>query len=94
MIDSHLPSLALQSIAGAMAGVLLGFGYFKALWWNVTLLDRGETKSALLLFGARFVILAGAFFLLARLGALPLLAGAAGLLAARRALMRRLGGAP
>lgn len=94
MIVSPLPSLALQFVAGALAGAVLGYGYFKALWWNVALIDKGSTTMALLLFVARFTLLAVAFFILARFGALPLLAGAAGLLVVRRMAIRRLGGTP
>ncbi len=94
MTLSPLPSLALQFSAGALAGALLGYAYFKALWWNVALIDKGSAATALLLFLARFTLLATAFFGLARFGALALLAGAAGLLAARRVALRRLGGPP
>jgi hypothetical protein len=86
-----LSSLALQLCAGGVFGGIAGYGYFTALWWNVLLIDRGATGRALLLLAARFVALTLTLFVLARLGALALLAGAAGLLAARRVLVRRLG---
>lgn len=92
MIDSTFPTLALQFAAGAGAGAIVGYAYFKALWWNVSLIETGAAATALLLFATRFALLAAAFFILAKFGALPLLAGAAGLLAARRAMLRRLGG--
>lgn len=94
MTLSTFPSLALQFSAGALAGALLGYAYFTALWWNVALIDKGSAATALILFLTRFALLAGAFFDLAKFGALALLAGAAGLLVARRVALRRLGGAP
>jgi hypothetical protein len=86
-----LSSLALQLCAGGLVGAIAGYGYFTALWWNVLLIDRGATGRALLLLAARFVALTLTLFVLVRFGALALLAGAAGLLAARRLLVRRLG---
>ncbi len=94
MTLSTLPSLAMQFGAGALGGALLGYVYFRALWWNVALIDRGSTATALFLFLARFALLGAILFFIARFGALPLLAAAAGLLVARRIAMRRFGGAP
>jgi F1F0 ATPase subunit 2 len=89
-----LPAMALQILVGASIGAVAGYCYFTALWWNVGLIDRGAMAGALLLFAARFALLAGVFILLAKFAALSLLAGAGGLLAARRLLVRRHGGAP
>ncbi len=83
--------LALQLGAGGLIGAIAGYGYFTALWWNVLLIDRGATGRALLLMAARVAALTLTLFLLVRFGALALLAGAAGLFAARRVLVRRLG---
>jgi F1F0 ATPase subunit 2 len=94
MTSPTLPFLALQFCAGALAGGLLGYAYFRALWWNVSLIDKGSTAMALVFFVLRFAMLAAAFFGLAQFGALPLLAAAAGLLAARRLALRRMGSAP
>jgi F1F0 ATPase subunit 2 len=85
-------SLALQLGAGGLVGAIAGYCYFTALWWNVVLLDRGATGGALLLLAARVAALTLTLFVLVRFGALTLLAGAAGLLVARRVLVRRLGG--
>ncbi len=84
-------SVALQFCAGGMVGAVVGYGYFTALWWNVLLIDRGATGRALLLLAARIAALALTLYVLARLGALSLLAGAGGLLVARRVLVRRIG---
>lgn len=84
-------SLALQALVGAGVGLAAGFAYFRALWWNVGLFERGATPKALALLLARFAALAGVFIGLAKYGALALLAGAGGLLVARKILVRRLG---
>ncbi|MBU6528336.1 hypothetical protein JMJ47_003045 [Methylocystis sp. MJC1] len=92
----HLPviSLTLQLCIGAVVGAAVGYGYFSALWWNVLLMDRGATAGALFLFAARLGLLALTLFGLVQIGALALLAGAAGLLAARRLLIKRIGDGP
>jgi hypothetical protein len=77
--------------AGLVVGAVAGVCYFAALWRNVGLIDRGALGGALLLFAARFLLLAVVFFLLAKFSALALLAGAGGLLLARREMIRRLG---
>lgn len=84
-------SLVLQLCVGAVVGAAVGYGYFSALWWNVLLIDRGAATRALLLFAARIALLAATLFGLVHIGALALLAGAAGLLAARRLLIKRIG---
>jgi F1F0 ATPase subunit 2 len=89
-----ISSLALQLCAGGLVGAVVGYGYFAALWWNVSLIDRGETARALLLFAARVTLLAATLFALVKFGAVALLTGAAGLLAARRLLIKRIGDGP
>jgi F1F0 ATPase subunit 2 len=86
--------LATQLGAGAAAGALAGAVFFSALWWNVKLIDRGQTLLAGLLFVLRLCALALALYALARFGAAALLAGAAGLLVARRYVLRRFGTPP
>jgi F1F0 ATPase subunit 2 len=88
------PAMALQICVGASVGAATGYCYFTALWWNVGLIDRGAIAGAVLLFATRFALLAAIFVLLAKFGALSLLAGAGGLLAARRLTIRKHGGAP
>ncbi len=90
-VTVSLSSLALQLGVGSLVGAIAGYGYFTALWWNVLLIDRGATGTALLLLAARVAALTLTLFVLVRFGALALLGGAAGLLVARRVLMRRLG---
>ena len=87
-----LPSLALQVALGAAAGGAAGFAYFMALRWNVALFERGASPMAILLLVTRFALLAALFVALAKIGPPALLSAALGLLAARRATLRRFGG--
>ncbi len=86
------PFLALQICVGAAVGAVAGYAYFAALWRNVTLIETGATLWAMLLFSARILLLALTLYALVRIGALALLAGAVGLLAARRLTLKRFGG--
>jgi F1F0 ATPase subunit 2 len=83
---------ALTALLGLAAGVLLGLAHFGSLRWNVRLFTSGGGRRALgaqlLRFALVFAVLAG----LAKLGALPLLAGALGILLARQLVLRRVRG--
>lgn len=81
----------LHILAGAAVGGLAGYAYFSALWWNVGMFERGAAPKAIFVLVLRFALLAAVFIALAKLGALALLAGAGGLLAARRIVIRRVG---
>lgn len=76
---------------GMAVGALLGLIHFGSLWWNTTLYARGGAGAALMIQLARFAVLVLVLAGLARLGAVPLLAGAAGLIAVRHLVVRRLG---
>lgn len=91
MTEFSLDHAALQIAVGAVAGWLTGAAYFSALWWNVGLFENGATPRALALLIVRFAFLAAVFIALAKLSAFALLAGAAGLLFARRLMMRKYG---
>ncbi|KAB7738398.1 hypothetical protein F2P47_17425 [Parvibaculum sedimenti] len=79
---------------GLMAGVLLGFFHFRSLWWNTQVyMSGGNPFRALALQLFRFAVLIALLVGLAKLGALPLLAGALGLLLARSIVFRHVGGA-
>jgi F1F0 ATPase subunit 2 len=91
MAAAPLSLLAIKLCASGIVGAIVGYGYFAALWWNVVLIDRGSTGRALLLLAARVAVLVLTLFILVRFGALALLAGAGGLLAARHVLVRRIG---
>lgn len=75
--------------AAAIAGVLLGLGYFALLKRSVGQLVSGGWKGLALTSLARITVAVIAFFLLARLGAIPLVCAAAGFLLARLISVRR-----
>jgi F1F0 ATPase subunit 2 len=72
-----------------IAGAILGAAHLASLWWSVALLRDGRTILGFSVQALRFVALALALALIARQGAGPLIAAAAGVLAARALLMRR-----
>lgn len=82
---------AVAVLAGFSAGALLGFLHFGLLWWNVRLYASGGVIAASGLQMLRFILIAAGLWGLARLGSLPLLASAPGVLLARGALLRHLG---
>ena len=86
---SVMPSLAI----GLPIGIVAGWIYFSTLHWSVHLLTHGTPGRALGLQGARLGALALILFGLSKLGPWVLLAGAAGLLMARFAVLRRVKGA-
>jgi F1F0 ATPase subunit 2 len=94
MIEAVRTALS-EPIAGAVfglaAGALLGLAHFGSLWWNTGLYARGGAAAALVIQLARFAVLGLVLAGLAHLGAMPLLAGALGLIAVRHLVVRRLG---
>lgn len=76
--------------AGAAAGLVLGGLYFGGLWWSVARLKKVERKKLFLFISwvVRSVLLCGGLYALAVYDAQALLSGAAGLLAARFAIVR------
>jgi F1F0 ATPase subunit 2 len=87
-------SLVLHALLGLAAGAALGLAHFASLAWNTRLYVSGGAARAFAVQLLRLAVLAAALAGLARLGAPPLLAGALGLLLARRLVLRRLGAAP
>jgi F1F0 ATPase subunit 2 len=87
-------TLLLHALLGLAAGMALGLAHFASLAWNTRLYVKGGAARALTVQLLRLALLALAFAWLARSGALPLLAGALGLLLARRLVLRRLGAVP
>jgi N-ATPase, AtpR subunit len=71
------------------AGAVLGAAHLASLWWSVALLRDGRTILGFSVQALRFVALALALALIARHGALPLIAAAASVLAVRALLMGR-----
>ena len=76
-------------VAAFAAGVGLGAAHFRSLWWSVVLLREGRMGIGVAVQSLRFLVLAAALVVIARLGAGPFIAAAAGVLAARALLMRR-----
>jgi len=81
----------LPALLGAAAGLALGLIHFVTLWWNAAWFSAGRPLAALGLQLSRFLLVVGVFVLLARTGAVPLLAGAIGFLVARRLVLARVG---
>lgn len=83
VIYEHLFFVA-QTSGWFLAGVLLGLLHFVSLRWNVRCLLGGQPLFSLGLQLLRFAITGGALVLVAKsFGAMPLLAGTLGLMAAR-----------
>lgn len=79
------------ALFGLAVGALLGLVHFGALWWNTRLYTQGGAALALAVQLGRFALLGLVLAGLAKLGALPLLAGALGLLLVRPLVVRRIG---
>jgi F1F0 ATPase subunit 2 len=84
----------LPGVAGLLAGVLLGFAYFGSLWWNTRLYSTGTAVRALTVQVLRLGVLVAALVVLARFGAVALLAAVLGLLLARTVVLRVVGRGP
>jgi len=84
----HFPFIA-QIATGLCVGFLAGSLHFTSLHLNVRLIIAGSPRRALALQLLRMAGVAVLFFVLAKLGPWPLLCGAAGLLLARFAILRR-----
>ena len=77
---------ALLALTGGFA---VGLFHFASLKFCVDAFAAGNAARAILLQLGRFAVTGAAFVVFARLGALPLLAAALGLLIARALLVRR-----
>lgn len=91
--DGTLPALLATPYVGAAfglaAGLLIGAVHFGSLRWNADAYLAGSRIAlAILLQLVRFALLGAVLYGLSRLGALPLLAGALGILLARAAVIR------
>jgi F1F0 ATPase subunit 2 len=89
----HFP-LAVQIAIGSCVGLLAGSIHLATLRWNIRLLIAGTPAKALALQLLRLAGVAVLFAVLAKLGPWALLCGAAGLLLARGAILRRVQVAP
>ena len=84
------PEMTVALLAAAfVAGAALGAAHFGSLWWSAVLLQDGQTALGVVTQALRFVVLAAALALIARLGVKPFLMAALGLVAARALLTHR-----
>ena len=88
--DPFLPDLAVLAF-GLVAGALTGIVHFASLGWNMRLFFTGSALGAAGVQIARLAFVGIMFFGLAKIGAGALIAGLAGLLAARHGVLRYLG---
>jgi len=87
VMPEHLSFIAAAS-GWFLAGGLLGLLHFGSLRWNVHCILRGQPFFSLGLQLLRFTVTGAALVLVAELfGAMPLLAGALGLMAARTGVL-------
>jgi len=95
LFHAHLAAAPAWSIiAGLIAGLAAGAGHFVSLRWNTRLFISGKVWHAPVLQVARLFASAAVLYGLARLGAMPLLAGMAGFLVARHFALRHERAAP
>jgi len=89
-MDEQRMTQPILLVAHFVLGGALGLLYFRGLWWNVRQLVQARGAAAAFAVGAaRFLGLGAVLFLTSREGALPLLATALGVLAARAMVLRR-----
>jgi hypothetical protein len=87
---STLPPIVLLPIC-ILGGLLIGYGYFRALRETANLLVKGgEPLRAIALTLGRISLLATGFFVAVLLGGLALLAAFAGVLCAKWIMLRRM----
>ena len=79
----------LVAIASVVAGFALGLAFFTLLGANVRLYTQGNRGLGIALHVVRLGVIAAAFFVLARFGALALIAGLSGFVFARFVAVRR-----
>jgi hypothetical protein len=84
-------AISAGGILAALAGAVLGWIHFRSLHAVTELLLEGRF-SAIALQLTCFAILAAFLFICGRLGTVPLLAAAAGVMAGRAIVLRRAGG--
>lgn len=91
-MSASIPDLIPQFGLGLLIGIVAGIAHFGSLWWNTRMFAQaGSMVAAVVVQLGRLGLLAAVFVGLSRFGALPLLAGALGLLMARQLMLKRLG---
>ncbi len=89
MTGAEAAPLAAKALAGAVAGLALGLVHFASLWWNTRLDGQASALRMVAVQLLRLLVLAAGLTGMAMVGAACLLGGAAGVLLARRIVMRR-----
>ncbi|MDN7874965.1 N-ATPase subunit AtpR [Burkholderia aenigmatica] len=92
MISIQTLSLPLQTAVGGITGGIVGLAYFPSLLANVRWYARDAIGIAVIVHLVRFGTLALVLFGLAQVGYGALLSGLAGIMLARRAMIRLPGG--
>ncbi len=94
MTDLTILPLSITLPVGFLGGLLLGYGYFRALRETTNLIVRhGHPLLALALTFGRLAVLAAGFYVAVLAGGFALLAALAGLVCAKVLMLRRLPGA-
>lgn len=92
MVPIHPLSIPLQMAAGSVIGGIAGLAYFASLLANVRWYIRDAISIAIIVHLVRFGTLALVLFGLAHIGYVALPSGLAGIMLARRAMIRLPGG--
>ena len=93
MMPIQTLSIPLQAAAGGMTGGVIGLAYFASLLASARWYVRNAFGIAITVHLVRFGMLALVLFGLAHIGAAALLSGLAGIMLARRVMIRSPGGA-
>ena len=89
---SSMPLLIVEIMSGIAIGAGIGATHYYLLWRNVEMLVSSQSlKRAMALQIIRLFLTGAALYLIARFGALPLVAAALGLVGARVVVVRRIG---
>lgn len=89
MLQHWTMAMPYAALIGIVSGGLLGVGHFMTLKWNTSLYLDGGIGKAISLHFLRFSVLIAVMILLAKIGAVALLSGLAGLLISRVVIMQR-----
>ncbi|VWD18515.1 hypothetical protein BCO18430_05135 [Burkholderia contaminans] len=92
MVPIQTLSIPLQAAAGGMTGGIVGLAYFASLLANVRCYVRDTIGIAIAVHVVRFGTLALVLFGLAHMGTVALLSDLAGIMLARRVMIRLPGG--
>ena len=92
---AHPAWLGIETVMAFVAGTCVGFAHFDMLREIANIfIAAGSPLRLIALYLARFLATGAVLYLAGRIGALPLLASLAGVVAAREFVVRRSGAAP